>query len=179
MAKKSSTQAVLDAVRELHSQQQIVTRQTLVELTGLKPGVVDDRLSVLVDDLLVLRVERGVFVPAPQFDPPRPITITQIPGGWAKVEISDDHVITLTPAEKRMLGELLAGAAQQFAAIDIGHSNQILAAELAVKIKRLEKEVASLRTNLTRGGEGQIDLFADASDDEIPLHQEIRRNGSE
>ncbi|MEJ3609865.1 hypothetical protein VQ060_00005 [Pseudomonas sp. KBN06P05117] len=123
--KKSSTQVVLDAVRELHSQQQIVTRQTLVELTGLKPGVVDDRLSVLVDDLLVLRVERGVFVPAPQFDPPRPITITQIPGGWAKVEISDDHVITLTPAEKRMLGELLAGAAQQFAAIDIGHSNQI------------------------------------------------------
>ncbi|MGK7052218.1 hypothetical protein N1Z41_00035900 [Pseudomonas aeruginosa] len=66
--KKSSTQVVLDAVRELHSQQQIVTRQTLVELTGLKPGVVDDRLSVLVDDLLVLRVERGVFIPAPQFD---------------------------------------------------------------------------------------------------------------
>ncbi|HFH2978622.1 TPA: hypothetical protein ACGJSI_005610 [Pseudomonas aeruginosa] len=153
MVKKSSTQAVLDAVRELHSQQQIVTRQTLVELTGLKPGVVDDRLSVLVDDLLVLRVERGVFVPAPQFDPPRPITITQIPGGWAKVEISDDHVITLTPAEKRMLGELLAGAAQQFAAIDIGHSNQILAAELALKIRKLEREVAALRADRTDGGQ--------------------------
>ncbi|MFG8059087.1 hypothetical protein ACEP38_33665, partial [Pseudomonas aeruginosa] len=67
--------------------------------------------------------------------------------------ISDDHVITLTPAEKRMLGELLAGAAQQFAAIDIGHSNQILAAELAIKIRKLEREVAALRADRTDGGQ--------------------------
>jgi hypothetical protein len=142
---KSSTQIVLDAVRDLHNQQQIVTRQTLAEVTGLKPSIIDDRLASLVDDLLIVRVERGVFVPAPLFPPPRIITITQIPGGWAKLEISDDHVMTLTPAEKRMLGELLAGAGQQYAAIDIGHANQILAAELTYKVRRLEREVSALR----------------------------------
>ncbi len=60
-----------------------------------------------------------------------------------------------------MLGELLAGAAQQFAAIDIGHSNQILAAELAIKIRKLEREVAALRADRTDGDEAQLSLSMD------------------
>ncbi|WP_262880407.1 hypothetical protein [Pseudomonas paralcaligenes] len=161
--KKTTTQIVLDAVRELHSKQQIITRQTLVEVTGLKPGIVDDRLSVLVDDLLVLRVERGVFVPAPQHPEPRVITISQIPGGWAKIEVSDDYVLLLTPAEKRMMGELLAGAGQQFAAIDIGHQNVVIAAELAAKVRRLERELSAVRSVLSERESRQLSLLGEAT----------------
>ena len=93
----------------------------------------------LVDDMLVLRVERGVFVPAPKLPPARPVTKMLIPGGWVKIEIGDDHILTLTPAENRALGELMAGAGQQYASIEMGHQNAILAAELAAKVRRLEK----------------------------------------
>ncbi|TLP68222.1 hypothetical protein FEA48_30685 [Pseudomonas nitroreducens] len=142
--KKSSTQIVLEAVRDLHVLEQIVTRETLAEVTGLKPGIIDDRLKALVDDMLVLRVERGVFVPAPELPPARPVTKTLIPGGWVKIEIGDDHILTLTPAENRALGELMAGAGQQYASIEMGHQNAILAAELAAKVRRLEKQVGAL-----------------------------------
>ncbi|WAB91982.1 hypothetical protein OSS47_28355 [Pseudomonas citronellolis] len=149
MKGKSSTQIILEAVRDLHAQEQIVTRDTLAEVTGLKPGIVDDRLKALIDDMLVLRVERGVFVPAPELPPARPVTKTLIPGGWVKIEIGDDHILTLTPAENRALGELMSGAGQQYAAIEIGHQNAILAAELAAKVRKLEKQIKAL--NADRG----------------------------
>lgn len=161
--KKTSTQVVLEAIHDLHDQEQIVTRETLAAVTGLKLQVVDDRLKVLVDDMLVLRVERGVFVPAPQHRPARPITKTLIPGGWVKVEIGDDHILTLTPAENRALGELMAGAGQQFAAIDIGHQNTLLAAELAAKVRRLERDLSALRTSLNGSDSRQLTLLGEAT----------------
>lgn len=143
---KSSKQLVLDGVRDLHSQQKVVTRAALQDLTGLKPGIIDDRLNALVDDMLIGRIERGVYVPLPDFDPPRAITVTQVPGGKCKVELSgDDFVLELTPAEKRLLGEMLAGAAQGYARIALEEQNQVLISEMALKIRRLEKEVRSLR----------------------------------
>jgi hypothetical protein len=36
---------VLQAVQDLHAQEQIVTRETLAEFTGLKLAIVDDRLK--------------------------------------------------------------------------------------------------------------------------------------
>jgi len=159
--KKSSTQIVLEAVRDLHVLEQIVTRETLAEVTGLKPGIIDDRLKALVDDMLVLRVERGVFVPAPELPPARPVTKTLIPGGWVKIEIGDDHILTLTPAENRALGELMAGAGQQYAAIAIGHQSEILAAELAGKVRKLERQVAALRAQNEFRSSPQMSLYAE------------------
>ncbi|WP_281686752.1 hypothetical protein [Pseudomonas citronellolis] len=146
MKGKSSTQTILEAVRELHSQQKVVTRDALHELTGLKPGIIDDRLSALVDDMLIGRIERGVYVPLPDFEPPRAITVTQVPGGKCKVEVNgDDYVLELTPAEKRLLGEMLAGAAQGYARIALEEQNQVLLGEMTLKLRRLEKEVKALR----------------------------------
>ncbi|MFK8398157.1 hypothetical protein M2D07_006560 [Pseudomonas sp. BGr12] len=158
--KKSSTQIVLEAVRDLHVLEQIVTRETLAEVTGLKPGIIDDRLKALVDDMLVLRVERGVFVPAPELPPARPVTKTLIPGGWVKIEIGDDHILTLTPAENRALGELMAGAGQQYASIEMGHQNAILAAELAAKVRRLEKQVGALTAERHAPVTPQLELLS-------------------
>lgn len=140
---KSSKELVLEAVRELYAQEQIVTRETLAEHTGLTMTVVDDRIAVLVDDGQVIRVQRGVFIPAPTWPAARPISKTILPDGFVKIEIGDE-VLTLTPRESRALGELTAAAAQQFAAIELGRQANEVTAELAQRITTLRRRINAL-----------------------------------
>ena len=142
--KKSSTLLVLEACEDLHAAEQVVTRETLADQTGLKLSVVDDRLCALVDDGKIHRVQRGVFVPAETHPPARPISKTILPGGIVKIEIGD-QVLELTPRENRALAELQAGAAAAFAAIEGGHQAAVLASELSVQVRKLSRELAALR----------------------------------
>lgn len=142
--RKSTTAVVLEAVQDLHAQEQIVTRETLAQVTGLKLTVIDDRLGVLVDDEKILRVQRGVFVPAALHPPARAMSKTLMPDGMVKLEIGDE-VFLLTPREDRMLAGLQAGAAAQFAAIEQGHQSARLNAELANQVRQLAREVAALK----------------------------------
>ena len=135
---RNSKELVLEAVRELHAQEQVVTRETLAEHTGLTMTVVDDRIAVLVDDGQVIRVQRGVFIPAPTWPIARPISKTILPDGFVKIEIGDE-VLTLTPRESRALGELTSAAAQQFAAIELGRQANEVTAELAQRITILRR----------------------------------------
>lgn len=146
----TSTQRVLEAIQDLHNQEQIVTRETLAELTGLKLTVIDDRLGVLADDGAILRVQRGVYVPAPHHPPARPMSKTVIPDGTVKIEIGDE-VLTLTPREDRMLANLQAGAAAQAAAIETGRNAALMAAELGAEIKRLRRIVVGLQQKVNPG----------------------------
>lgn len=107
--KFSSTQRVFDAVCDLHAQEQIATRETVAELTGLKLTVVDDRLRALVDNEKLKRVLRGVYVPMEVHPPARPMSKTILPNGFVKVEIGDE-LLTLTPREDRTLAQLMAGS---------------------------------------------------------------------
>ena len=145
---KTSKSVVLEAVEDLHAQEQVVTRETLAEVTGLKLMVIDDRLSCLVDGGQIYRVQRGVYVPAPKHHPARIITKTILPGGMVSIEIGDDHVIQLTPRENRALGELMAGAGQQFAAIEIGHQAANVLAEQQLQIRQLKRDTHALRKAL-------------------------------
>lgn len=156
---KSSTEIVLEAVQDLHAQEQIVTRETLSEITALKLSVIDDRLSYLVDNGLINRVQRGVFVPAPKHWPARLMTKTILPDGIVSIEIGDDHVIQLTPRENRMLGELMAGAGQQFAAIELGHQTANEMAELYLQLKHLKRELSILRKRQKGERSDQIGLL--------------------
>lgn len=145
MPKRSSTAIVMDAVDELHALEQLVTRETLVEHTGLKLSVIDDRIGVLIEDGQVHRVRSGVFVPAKKFPPARAISHTHLPDGWGKLEIGDE-MLTLTPRETRILGAMLQGAALQGAAIESGHHAAVLAASLAERVRKLERDNKALRT---------------------------------
>lgn len=146
-ARKSTTALVLEAVQDLYNQEQIVTREALAELTGLKLSVIDDRLGTLADDGAILRVQRGVYVPAPRHPPARPMSKTVMPDGMVKIEIGDD-VLTLTPREDRALANLMAGAAAQAAAIETGRNTAILAAELGEEVKRLRRQVIALEVRI-------------------------------
>lgn len=130
---------VFEAVLALHEQEQVATRELVAELTGLKLSVVDDRLGALVDEGLLLRVQRGVFAPVPQHGPARAVSRTLLPGGMSKVEIGDD-VLTLTPHECRMLGELLAGSALQASQIAATAQVQQLAASMELELGRLRRQ---------------------------------------
>lgn len=142
-AKKSTAEIVLEAVQDIHAREQIVTRETLAELTGLKLTTIDDRLGYLLDNGRIRRVQRGVFVPMEQHKPARLITRTLLPDGTTVLEIGDT-VMQLTPRESRVLGELMAGSGQQYAAIQVGHETEFMAATLSAKVRRLERLVQEL-----------------------------------
>jgi len=140
---KSNAEIVLSAVQDLFAREQIVTREILAELTGLKLTTIDDRLGHLVDTGKIRRVQRGVFVPLEQHRPARPISRTLCPDGTTVLEVGDT-VMILSPRESRMIGELMAGSSQQYAAIEIGHEAARLNAVLAAQISEVRREVARI-----------------------------------
>ena len=140
---KSNAEIVLSAVQDLFAREQIVTRETLAELTGLKLTTIDDRLGHLVDNGKIRRVQRGVFVPLEQHKPARPISRTLCPDGTTVLEVGDT-VMILSPRESRMIGEIMAGSSQQYAAIEIGHEAARLNAHLSAQISDVRREVARM-----------------------------------
>ena len=89
---KSNAETILEAIEDLHNQEQIVTRETLSQLTELKLSVIDDRLSYLVDSGQIIRVQRGVFIPTPKHRVSRIMSKMVVPDGTAKIEIGDDEI---------------------------------------------------------------------------------------
>lgn len=134
---RTTKQQLLDAVQDMHNAEQMVTREALREVTGLSLTIIDDRLGVLVDDGLIIRKSRGVFVPAVLHPPARPISKTVMPDGLVKIEIGDE-VLTLTPREDRTLAGVQAGAALQFLGIDTEQSIIQALAALRLKVRELE-----------------------------------------
>ncbi|MFG0381086.1 hypothetical protein ACF8C6_08995 [Pseudomonas sp. zbq_18] len=155
---KSSTQIVLDAVRELQGLGQVATRETVQCMTGLKMGIVDDRLKHLVGEDFIRRAGRGLYVVALKPDNARPISQTRLPDGTVVLDIGDE-VLHLTPTEARALGGMLAGAAVQAAQIELGHQATVVNAELALKVRRLESTVDAMRRELRMTDTPQLTLL--------------------
>lgn len=154
-----STERIFQAVRELRAMDQIATRETVAELTGLKLSVVDDRLRNLVDDGRLKRLLRGVYELVESFPEPRAISKTVLPNGAVVYDIGDD-VWTLSPQEARVLAELSMGAAGTAVLINSTNQHLYLATELAAKLERLEREMKALKAHKTNPL--QMDLLEQA-----------------
>ena len=141
-----STERIFHAVRELRAMDQIATRDTVAELTGLKMTVVDDRLRALVDDGKLKRLLRGVYELVESFPEPRAISKTVLPNGAVVYDIGDD-VWTLSPQEARVLAELSMGAAGTAVLINSTNQHLFLATELAAKVEKLEREIKALKAH--------------------------------
>ena len=150
---KSNAETILEAIEDLHNQEQIVTRETLSQLTDLKLSIVDDRLSYLVDSGQIIRVQRGVFIPAPKHRPARLMSKMVLPDGTVKIEIGDDEILTLTPREARHLGNLMVAEAMQYANIEMGHHMAILQSEVTSQVRKLNRQVSDL---LDIGKQGEL-----------------------
>lgn len=151
----ASTQRVYDAVRELRGLEQIATRETVAELTGLKLSVVDDRLRTLVDDGKLKRLLRGIYELVEAYPPARVISKSILGNGFVKIEIGD-QLLTLTPTEDRDLAMLQAGAAGQATLINSTTQHLFLATELAAKVEKLERDLKALRA-AKPANDGQAD----------------------
>ncbi|MHA3061612.1 hypothetical protein ACX1N5_11780 [Acinetobacter sp. ANC 4636] len=153
MSTKSNAELLLEAIEDLHNQEQIVTRETLSQLTGLKLSIIDDRLSYLVDSGYIIRVQRGVFIPAPKHRPSRLMSKTVLPDGTVKIDIGDNDVLTLTPREARALGNLMVAEAMQYSNIEMGHHMAILQSEVTSQVRKLNRQVSDL---LDVGKQGEL-----------------------
>ena len=154
-----STERIFQAVRELRAMDQIATRDTVAELTGLKMTVVDDRLRALVDDGKLKRLLRGVYELVESFPEPRAISKTVLPSGAVVYDIGDE-VLTLSPQEARVLAELSMGAAGTAVLINSTNQHLYLATELAAKVERLEREMRAHKAHKTN--QLQMDLLEQA-----------------
>lgn len=150
-----STERIYQAVRELRAMDQIATRETVAELTGLKLSVVDDRLRNLVDDGRLKRLLRGVYELVESFPEPRAISKTVLPNGAVVYDIGDD-VWTLSPQEARVLAELSMGAAGTAVLINSTNQHLYLATELAAKVEKLEREMKALKAHKPNPLQGDL-----------------------
>lgn len=145
--RRTNGQLILDTIMDLHAKEQVVTRELLVELTGLKMTVIDDHVGRMVEEEKIRRVKAGVFVPLGAHRPARPITRSILQDGTSVLEIGD-KVEIMSPREARMLGEIFGGAGMQYASIQLSHEvgvanghNDVLLKEARRKIEELERQV--------------------------------------
>lgn len=146
MSNKNSTDAIFDAVVDLHNNEQIVTRTTLAAILDMKIGIIDDRLSYLVDIEKIMRVERGVYIPVIQHPVSRIMSKMVLPDGTVKIEIGDE-VLTLTPKEARTLGNLVVAEAMQYSNIELGHNMAMIQSSLTGQVRSLARSVEKLMDN--------------------------------
>lgn len=151
--KKSSTIMILEACIDLHNQGQLITRDTLqVALPLLTKGKIDDRLSYLVDNDYLNRVERGVYVPVQKHRAARMISKTVLDDGTVKLEIGDEVVLTLTPKEARDLGGLMVSDAMQYSNIELGRSMSFVTNNIASQVNRLARSIERIHEDKIQGG---------------------------
>lgn len=144
---KTTADQVLETARELRAAGQIVTRHVIADLTGLPLSIVDDRIKYLVDTGLLHRLGRGIYEPAHNHPPPRPIYHAVLPDGTHKVEIGDDIVITLCPQEGRTLGHMMAGAAFAFHATELAYQTMERHNDLARQVARVGRKARERARN--------------------------------
>lgn len=143
----TSSQIIWDAIRDLANQEQVITRELLVEVTGLKLLIIDSHIKNLIQIGKVERITNGVYRMTQAYPLTRSMSKTVLPDGMVKLEIGDE-VITLTPKEDRALAGLQAGVAVQYATIEAGRASTVLAAQLGEQVKKLSRQVAALHAKV-------------------------------
>ena len=152
----TTTKQILEAVIDLHAQEQIVTRDKIGEiLPHLSLQKISDRLSYLIETNQIRRAERGVYVPVITHAPSRPICKYILPDGTVKIELGD-QIITMTPKESRYLGNLMVAEAMQFSNIELGHTVSVMQNQVVDQMRRFERKLEKI---VGRKKDDQLGMF--------------------
>ena len=152
----TTTKQILEAVIDLHDQEQIVTRGKIGEvLPHLTLQNISDRLSYLLETHQINRVERGVYVPVIAHAPSRQICKYILPDGTVKIEIGE-QIITMTPRESRYLGNLMVAEAMQFSNIELGHTVSVMQNQVVDQMRRFERKLEKI---VGRKKDDQLGMF--------------------
>lgn len=144
----SSLFRVFDAIRELHSAGERPTRERIVEITGLKPTTVDDRIKALRGEGLISH-EKQCYLPLEQFAPAEAISMTVLPNGMYKLE-KGYAVMELNPSEARATGQLLAGKAMEASALERIHELQAIVTQQAQQLRETRRQNAALAATMRK-----------------------------
>lgn len=136
-------QIIWETMQSLRDDGQIISRQRLMELTGLTFTKIDDHVSRWVDDGRLRRVVDGVFELVDSLPEPRAVSVTDLHDGQTLIEVGDQQM-RLWPTEIRALGLRLVGSAMQFAQLQTQHDMGALLAEVTVRNRALADRVADL-----------------------------------
>lgn len=155
---KTSRQIIWDAIVEMDSLGQAISRQRLVEVTQLSFHIVDDHVSRMVEDEGTLRrVISGVFELVKGHCEPRSVYFSDLDDGMTLIEVGDQQ-LRVWPRELRIIGLRTSGNAQQYALLQLQHDIGMLShdqslqgvavrREQAARIRQLEAENAALKKN--------------------------------
>lgn len=84
----------------------------------------------------------GVFEIVDLFPEPRPVSLTVLPGGMAKIEIGD-ICLEVWPQERRALAGLLQGDACQLSNILTGQQVNVMVGQVWEELKALKRELGA------------------------------------
>ena len=107
---------VYQTILDLHNAGRIATRSVVKEMTGQSYSVVDDHVKRMLEDGRLRRCAPGVFEPVEEMPPAQAISLTVLPSGMAKLEIGD-VCLDLNPADRRLIGSLFRGSAEELAGL--------------------------------------------------------------
>ncbi|MFC4923599.1 hypothetical protein [Delftia deserti] len=162
---RTSADIIWATIQDLHSQEQVCTRELLHELTGLKMPIIDDHVSRLIDDGRLRRLRAGVFAMLITRPEPEAFSITELPEGLVIIEVGDQQLRT-NEAMARRIARSLMGYAVQFSNLQNQHDMGAILTDYTVRhrsqaneIQELRKVVQQLQKRLQDGDAGQMSLI--------------------
>ena len=135
---------IWDTIIELRNSERRINRRALADLTGLKPGVVDDHVERWIEKDQLRRAGNGELEVIEQFPASRPVSVTGLRSGLVKLEIGSD-LLELTPTEARDVARWFHGFLHELAQADSANRAVVLAHELARELKEARREIKALR----------------------------------
>lgn len=154
--KATTGQIIWETIVGLTNDERSITRQVLRDVTGLSYEVIDDHIKKLENSGRIIKVGKGLIEVVPLYPPERVQSFTPLPNGKVKWEMGD-ILVEFTPPEARRHAMMFTGFARQFEDIEQSNKALIRTAELADRIRDLERTIAALRKPRD---DGQMELLS-------------------
>ena len=135
---------IWDTILELRNSERRINRRALADITGLKPGIVDDHVERWIEKDQLRRAGNGELEVIEHFPASRPVSVTGLRSGLVKLEVGSD-LLELTPTEARDVARWFAGFLHELAQTDPANRAVVLAHELARELKDARREIKALR----------------------------------
>lgn len=163
---KATGQIIWDTILALRENGQAISRQRIMEITGLRYTQVDDHVSRWIEDGRMRRVIDGVYEVVDPMPEPRAVSVTDLHNNMVLIEIGDQELRVYHP-EARALARQLGGFALQFAQLQTQHDMSALLVEATVRNRALADRVSDLEREL-RSTRQELEVLASPQKALIP-----------
>ena len=142
--RSASATLIWETMVDLTNDERSISRQILRAATGLTITVIDDHIARLETIGKIIKVGKGLVEIVREFEKARTPSVTELDSGIVKLEIGD-YCLDLVPKEARTVARMLSGYARQFEDIEGSNRALIRTAELADRVRAMEKIIKGLK----------------------------------